>query len=135
MTVTADTTAELGNGAIVGDADLVELLDTVSDPSAAGAPAGRRKPVIVTCRHQSEGGHFGAAKKSGKILSEAIALGAEYVDPNEGQLRRSDARHRRPPHCPVESQLRRRARRPSEMAAMRATGAEVVKIATGAPAH
>jgi len=51
-TVTADTTAELRRRRdLVTDAELVELrLDMVSDPSAAGALAGRRRPVIVTCR-------------------------------------------------------------------------------------
>ncbi len=82
-TVTADTTAELRTRRDqVGDADLVELrLDSVRDPSAAGALAGRRKPVIVTCRPKSEGGMFqGSEDERRRILTEAIALGAEYVD-------------------------------------------------------
>ena len=60
VTVTADTTAELRTRRDqVADADMVELrLDTVKDPSAAGALAGRKKPVIVTCRPPSQGGHF-----------------------------------------------------------------------------
>ena len=83
VTVTADTTAELRTRRDqVKDADLVELrLDTVTDPSAAAALAGRRKPVIVTCRPQSQGGHFqGSEEERRAILSEALALGAEYVD-------------------------------------------------------
>jgi 3-dehydroquinate dehydratase len=52
VTVTAATTAELREKRdAVPDADLIELrLDSVSDPSVAGALAGRRRPVIVTCR-------------------------------------------------------------------------------------
>jgi 3-dehydroquinate dehydratase/shikimate dehydrogenase len=66
----------------IDDADLVELrLDTVKDPSAAAALAGRKKPVIVTCRPRSDGGHFnGSEEERRAILSEALALGAEYVD-------------------------------------------------------
>jgi 3-dehydroquinate dehydratase/shikimate dehydrogenase len=83
VTVTADTTAELRTRRDqVGDADMVELrLDTVKDPSAAAALAGRKKPVIVTCRPKSQGGHFtGSEEERRAILSEALALGAEYVD-------------------------------------------------------
>ena len=83
VTVTADTTAELRTRRDrVKDADLVELrLDTVKDPSAAAALAGRRSPVIVTCRPQSDGGQFrGSEEERRSILAEALALGAEYVD-------------------------------------------------------
>ncbi|HYB96670.1 MAG TPA: shikimate dehydrogenase [Vicinamibacterales bacterium] len=83
VTVTADTTAELRQRRDqVVDADLVELrLDMVKDPSAAGALAGRQKPVIITCRHSSQGGYFaGSEDERRAILSEALALGAEYVD-------------------------------------------------------
>ena len=82
-TVTADTTAELRRRRDeVADAELVELrLDTVRDPSAAGALAGRRRPVIVTCRSKDQGGHFrGSELERRALLSEALALGADYVD-------------------------------------------------------
>ena len=72
VTVTADTMAELRTRRDqVDDADMVELrLDTVKDPSAAAALAGRSKPVIVTCRPQSEGGHFkGSEEERRAILS------------------------------------------------------------------
>jgi 3-dehydroquinate dehydratase / shikimate dehydrogenase len=64
------------------NADLVELrLDTVADPNVAGALAGRRTPVIVTCRPPQEGGHFaGSEEERKRLLTEALALGAEYVD-------------------------------------------------------
>ena len=83
VTVTADTTAELrARRDHAVDADMVELrLDTVKDPSAAAALAGRRKPVIVTCRPKSEGGYFaGSEEERRSILSDALSLGAEYVD-------------------------------------------------------
>src|SRR5436190_11394729 len=82
-TVTASTTAELRRRRDeVTEADLVELrLDSVSDPSVAGALAGRRRPVIVTCRPAWEGGHFtGPEEDRHRILTEAFTLGAEYVD-------------------------------------------------------
>ena len=83
VTVTADTMAELrARRDAVEDADLVELrLDFVKDPSAAAALAGRKKPVVVTCRPRSEGGRFtGSEEERRAILGEALALGAEYVD-------------------------------------------------------
>src|SRR4051812_6584089 len=83
VTVTAATTAELRQKRdAVADADLIELrLDTVSDPSVAGALAGRRKPVIVTCRPAWEGGEFkGSEEERKQILADALSLGAEYVD-------------------------------------------------------
>src|SRR6185295_12458249 len=83
VTVTAATTAELRRKRdAVADADLVELrLDSVSDPSAAGALEGRRRPVIVTCRPAWEGGSFTGAEEDRKaILADALRLGADYVD-------------------------------------------------------
>ena len=82
-TVTADTMADLRTQRdLVGAVDLVELrLDSVRDPSAAAALAGRKKPVIVTCRPTSEGGMFkGSEEERRRILAEALSLGAEYVD-------------------------------------------------------
>jgi 3-dehydroquinate dehydratase/shikimate dehydrogenase len=66
----------------VEGADLVEMrLDTVDRPDAAGALEGRRTPVIVTCRAQWEGGYFtGAEEERRRILEEALALGADFVD-------------------------------------------------------
>jgi len=82
-TVTAGTMAELRTRRDqVGDADFVELrLDSVRDPSAAAALAGRCKPVIITCRPKSEGGMFqGSEDERRRILAEALTLGAEFVD-------------------------------------------------------
>ena len=82
-TVTAGTTAELRRrrDAIEG-ADLVELrLDTVRDPDAAAALAGRTRPVIVTCRAAWEGGFFtGSEEERRRILDQAMEQGAEFVD-------------------------------------------------------
>src|SRR3954467_13706916 len=83
VTVTAPTMAELRRQRDeVPDADLIELrLDSVSDPDVAGALAGRRRPVIVTCRPTWEGGRFtGAEEDRRRMLADALALGAEYVD-------------------------------------------------------
>jgi 3-dehydroquinate dehydratase/shikimate dehydrogenase len=63
-------------------ADLVELrLDALQDVDVAGALAGRRTPVVVTCRPAWEGGSFrGSEEERRRILSEAQRLGAEYID-------------------------------------------------------
>ena len=64
------------------DADLVELrLDLVDRPDVAGALAGRRVPVVVTCRASWEGGQFqGSEEERRRILESALELGAEYID-------------------------------------------------------
>ena len=86
VTVTApSTTAECASRQRrdeAASADLIELrLDTVRDPDVAGALAGRRKPVIVTCRPTWEGGRFGGSEEERcRLLADALALGAEYVD-------------------------------------------------------
>jgi 3-dehydroquinate dehydratase/shikimate dehydrogenase len=65
-----------------GRADLVELrLDGLRHPDVAGALAGRRAPVIATCRPVWEGGRFeGPESDRLGILKQALELGAEYVD-------------------------------------------------------
>ncbi len=134
VTLTAETTAELRRkrDEVVG-ADLVELrLDTVSDPNVAGALAGRKLPVIVTCRPTWEGGHFkGSEDERRQILQDALARGAEYVDiewkAGFTDLLSSTAGRRvvlsSHDFNGVPSDLNNRAQ------AMRATGAEVVKLA------
>jgi 3-dehydroquinate dehydratase/shikimate dehydrogenase len=133
-TVTAETTAELRRKRDdVANADLVELrLDTVSDPNVAGALAGRKLPAIVTCRPQWEGGHFkGSEEERKQILRDALAGGAEYVDvewkAGFTDLLASSAGRRivisSHDFDGVPDDLTGRAQ------AMRATGAEVVKIA------
>ena len=63
-------------------ADLVELrLDYVRDPDVAGALAGRRCPVVITCRPTWEGGRFdGSEEERHRLLAQALDQGAEYVD-------------------------------------------------------
>jgi len=83
VTVTALTTRELRiRRDEIADADLIELrLDSVADPDVAGALAGRRRPVVVTCRPRWEGGAFdGSEEERRRLLTEALALGAECVD-------------------------------------------------------
>jgi 3-dehydroquinate dehydratase/shikimate dehydrogenase len=134
VTLTAETTADLRRkrDAVIG-ADLVELrLDTVSDPDVAGALAGRKLPVIVTCRPTWEGGQFkGSEEERRRILRDALAGGAEYVDvewkanftdvlASTGGRRVVVSSH---DFDGVPADLTSRAD------AMRATGAEVVKLA------
>ena len=83
QTVTARNMAELRAGRDrARGADLVELrVDGVQDLDVRGALAGRAMPVIVTCRAAWEGGRFeGAEEDRLRILSDAAAAGAEYVD-------------------------------------------------------
>jgi 3-dehydroquinate dehydratase/shikimate dehydrogenase len=134
VTVTAPTTAELRRlRDEVADADLIELrLDSVRDPDVAGALAGRRRPVIVTCRPVWEGGGFkGAEDDRRRILADALALGAEYVDIEsrarfDELLAHSGGRR-------VVLSYHDFDGTPPDLAglvqAMRSTGAEVVKVA------
>jgi 3-dehydroquinate dehydratase/shikimate dehydrogenase len=134
VTVTAATTAELRErrDRVVG-AELVELrLDTVRDPSAAGALSGRRTPVIVTCRPEWEGGEFrGSEDERHAVLREAQALGAEFIDV-EFRARFDDLIAARNGRGVVIS-LHEFAGVPSDLAVryadMRTTGAEIVKLA------
>lgn len=134
VTVTGSTMAEIRDRRDrVTDADLVEVrLDSARDPSAAAALAGRRLPVIVTCRPVWEGGGFaGSEEERRRILEEAIALGAEYVDIEwraglDDLIRRSGGRR-------IVLSMHDFDGVPADLAgrveAMRATGAEVVKVA------
>ena len=134
VTVTGTTTAELRRkrDAVV-DADLVELrLDSVADPSAAGALADRRHPVIVTCRAAFEGGAFaGSEDERHRILADALDRGAEYVDV-EWRARFNDLIARDSGRRVVLS-MHDFEGLPDDLTgrlqAMRSTGAQVVKIA------
>jgi 3-dehydroquinate dehydratase/shikimate dehydrogenase len=83
-TVTGHSTAELrrARDLAASSSDLVEVrLDTAADPDAAAVLADRRTPVIVTCRPVWEGGAFaGSEEERRRILEQALALGADYVD-------------------------------------------------------
>jgi len=134
VTVTAPTTAALREARDrVERADLIELrLDTVSDPDVAGALAGRRRPVVLTCRAAWEGGSFkGSEDERRRILEQAIEQDAEYVD-IEWQARFDDLIARTGGRRIVLSShdfQQMPGDLPERVRAMRATGAEVVKIA------
>jgi len=134
VTVTAATTVELcARRDAVQDADLIELrLDSVADPSAAAALKGRRRPVIVTCRPTWEGGAFrGSEEERKQILTEALALGAEFVD-IEWSAGFDDLIAARSGRGIIVSKHTfdgMPANLAGDVAAMRATGAEVVKVA------
>ena len=133
-TVTAETTAGLRavRDAVRG-ADLVELrLDGVRDLDVEGALAGRSCPVVVTCRPVWEGGRFaGSEEERGRILARAFELGADWVDlewrggfePLVGERRGRNVVLSMHDFEATPADLESRYR------AMRATGAEVVKIA------
>jgi 3-dehydroquinate dehydratase/shikimate dehydrogenase len=136
-TVTASTMAELRRRRdAVTDADVIELrLDSVSDPDVASALAGRRKPVILTCRPAWEGGGFeGSEEERHRILREALAQGAEFVD-IEWRARFDDliaeAAGRRIVLSSHDYQSMP-ADLPGVVRSMRGTGAEVVKVAAKA---
>ena len=136
-TVTGRTMAELRARRDRADgADLVELrLDGVRDPDVAGSLAGRRKPVVVTCRPVREGGHFrGAEEERRNLLRQALELGADYVDLEwrggfDDLIRGRRGRN-------VVLSMHDFERVPADLVdryqAMRATGAEVVKVAVRA---
>jgi len=83
QTVTATTMAELrARRDAAVQADLVELrLDGIADLDVAAAVAGHTAPVIVTCRPVWDGGRWdGDEADRRRIMAEAVAAGAEYVD-------------------------------------------------------
>jgi 3-dehydroquinate dehydratase/shikimate dehydrogenase len=138
VTVSARTVEELRRHRDAAEgADLVELrLDHLDRPEGPAAIEGRRRPVIVTCRAAWEGGQFrGTEEERRQVLESAVAAGAEFVDveaaasfaPDVMRLRRgrgvvlSAHLYGEPPQ-----DIRERA------AAMRSTGAEVIKIAVEA---
>ncbi len=81
-TVMVDNMRDLRRGRDASSADLVELrLDGVADVDVAGALEGRGRPVLLTCRAAWEGGRFNGSEEARlRILGQAIAGGAEYVD-------------------------------------------------------
>src|SRR5581483_7384679 len=135
-TVTGRTMAELIAARDAATrADMVELrLDGVEDVNVRGALAGRRLPVIVTCRASWEGGHFDGSEECRKaILLEALEAGAEYVDV-EWRAGFRDVIARAPSRVVVSSHDFGGV--PADLAsravAMRQTGAAVVKVAVAA---
>ena len=134
-TVTGPTMADLRTARDAAVGDLVELrLDGVTDLDVAGALAGRRRPVIVTCRARWEGGWFdGSEDERLAILARAAALGAECIDVEFAAAwrdvpRSADTRLVLSVHdfTGVPADLRQRVE------AMRRAGADVVKVAARA---
>jgi 3-dehydroquinate dehydratase/shikimate dehydrogenase len=81
--VRAETTAQLVTARdACRVADLVELrLDGMASPDVAQALAGRRTPVVVTCRAGWEGGAWtGDETTREQLLETALRAGAEFVD-------------------------------------------------------
>lgn len=132
-TVTGRTMADLlaaRDAADVGD--MVELrLDGVEGLDVRRALDGRRRPAVVTCRPRWEGGQYdGTEDTRREVLRRAIEAGAEYVDV-EWKAGFDDVIALAPARVVVSSHdfsgvppdLEARA------AAMRGTGAAVIKIA------
>jgi 3-dehydroquinate dehydratase/shikimate dehydrogenase len=137
QTITAATTAELRRRRDdASGVDLVELrLDGVADPDVRGALAGRRIPAVVTCRPSWEGGAFtGSEEERRRLLEQAIEAGAEYVDVEWRAGLRDLVAHRggRGIVLSVHDFSGVPADLASLYAAMRQTGAEVVKVAVTA---
>lgn len=132
-TVTANSMAELRRRRdLVTGADMVELrLDGVADVDVAGALADRRLPVLVTCRAPWQGGRFDGAEATRlAILEQAWALGAEFVDVEDGVAddfvarvhgRRIVRSHHDFETLPADAEARLRH--------MARSGAEIVKLA------
>ncbi len=138
VTVTGRTMEEVRRARdAAANADLVEVrLDAVDRPDAAGALEGRRRPVVVTCRAAWEGGAFaGSEAERERILTEAQAAGAEYVDV-EARAAFAPAlvrrRHGRGVVLSMHDFDGVPADLPDRARTMRATGAEVIKIAVTA---
>ena len=138
VTVTGSTTEELRrarDGA--AGADIVELrLDGVSRPDVAAAIDGRLRPVIVTCRPKWEGGRFdGSEEERRRLLLAAIDAGAEFVDVElRAEFVAEIVRRRRGRGVVVSLHQFDGARADLDrpLRALRATGAEVVKLAVAA---
>jgi len=140
-TVTGRSMADLLTGRDAATAaDLVELrLDGVADVDVAGALRGRRVPAIVTCRPLWEGGRFdGSEEERRRLLVEALACGAEYVDIEWRAMREdsglggfSDLVSSHPSRVVVSTHDfdGMPADVCARAATMRATGAAVVKVA------
>jgi 3-dehydroquinate dehydratase/shikimate dehydrogenase len=138
VTVTGRTMEELRRARdAAAQADIVEVrLDRVDRPDALGAVEGRRRPVVVTCRAAWEGGGFaGSEEERERLLTEAQAAGAEYIDVEaRAEFVPAVVRRRRGRGVVlsmhdfegVPADLEERA------VAMRSTGAEVIKIAVRA---
>ncbi len=138
VTVTGRTMEDLCRARDAAEgADLVEVrLDGVDRPDPAGALDGRLRPTIVTCRPKWEGGMFdGSEEERRRILEGASAAGAEFVDV-EAQASFAPWLIRSRRGRGVVLSMHAFGQLPADLhqraAAMRSTGAEVIKIAVEA---
>ena len=133
-TVTGATTDALRQARDAAtDADMVELrLDYADEVDIGGLLSDRRVPVIVTCRPTWAGGQFsGSEEERGRLLTLALTQGAEFIDVEWGSDcaalidRHGGRRVVLSDHNfeGVPDDLEQRYR------SMRATGAQVVKLA------
>ena len=112
-------------------------MDYARELDVAGVLADRPCPIVVTCRPAWEGGHFqGSEEERRQVLARAHQLGADYVDVEwkagfDDIIKADDGRRivlsaHNFTHVPddLDDQFRE----------MRATGAEVVKVAVQAEA-
>ena len=136
VTVTGRTAGAIARAreAAEADADLVEVrLDGMERPDAAAALQGRRKPVIVTCRPARAGGRFdGSDEERTRVLDEAHARGADYIDidfkaPCDAVMTARRGRGVIVSHHDFDGTP---SDVPGLLAAMRGTAAEIVKLAT-----
>ncbi len=134
VTVTGSTTEALRAARdAVSDADIVEIrLDGADRPDVRGVLAGRRHPVIVTCRPRWEGGAFdGSEEERHRLLVDAVEAGAEYIDVEwragfDDLIRARDGRGTVLSYHDFDETPPGLADRVREM---RRTGAEVIKVA------
>ncbi len=136
VTVTGRTMAELrgARDAAAALADVIELrLDGVERPDVAGALEGRLRPVIVTCRPRWEGRQFdGSEHERQQLLMAAAHADAEFVDvESRAEFAAELIRSRRGRGVVVSMHLFDPAETDyaNRLAALRATGAEVTKLA------
>jgi 3-dehydroquinate dehydratase/shikimate dehydrogenase len=114
-------------------ADLVELrLDGIADVDAAAALAGRAMPAVVTCRPVWEGGRYDGPERARLALLEAaVEAGAEFVDV-EWRADRSALRRGARVVLSMHDFTGLPADLGRHVAAMRAAGAAIVKVAVKA---
>jgi 3-dehydroquinate dehydratase/shikimate dehydrogenase len=88
VSLTEETTAAVADrmAALAGVADLFEVrADYLRDPDLGSLLAARTKPILFTCRSESEGGRFPDRDRDAlrRLLCDAAARGFDLVDVEE----------------------------------------------------
>ncbi len=88
VSLTEETTAAVVDrmAALGSVADLFEVrVDFLRDPDLGALLAARTKPILFTCRSESEGGRFPARERETlrRLLCDAVARGFDLVDVEE----------------------------------------------------